>query len=75
MYFEIWILIMCENRKGRVACAGTHLEKDTRAVIRLCDLSQDGEFLLKPLPVLEKVGGIIFVEVVPPFGGIGIESV
>jgi len=37
-------------------------------------LRKNGEFLLEPFSIFEEIGSIVLVKIVPPFGGIGIES-
>ena len=75
MDFKVWIFIGLQNREGRIACSSANLQDGTRRRRGLRDFAENREFLLQPLAVFEEVGRIVFVEVVPPFCGVGIETV
>jgi len=41
----------------------------------LRDFRKYWKFLLEPFSVFEEICGVILVEIVPPFGGVGVESI
>lgn len=73
--FKVGVLVPGENRKRRVPCACSYFEQSHGSSILLCDLVQNGEFLLQPFPVLEKVGSIVLVEEIPPFRRVRVEAI
>lgn len=74
MNLKLRVLVVGEDRKGRIAGAGTNFQDDLGASLFFCYAGQDGELLLEPFSVLEKVGGVVLVEKIPPLFGIPIES-
>lgn len=68
------VLVVCQDREGSVACTSADFEECLRAGIFLGDFCQDGKFLLQPLAVLEEVGGVVLVELVPPLRRVRVES-
>ena len=65
---------MGKDREGSVASTSTDLKDCDGTCVGLCDLRQDGKFLLEPFSVFEEICGIVLIEIIPPFCGIGIES-
>lgn len=71
----MWVPIVLENRERSIAGAGADFQECGRRRISGGDLGENGEFLLQPLAVFEEVCSVVFVEIVPPFGGVGIKSI
>lgn len=68
------VLVVGQDGESSVAGASADFEERLRTGIFLCDFGQDGEFLLQPLAVLEEVGGVVLVELVPPLSRVRVES-
>lgn len=75
MDFKVWIFIVLQNREGGIACSSANLQDDTRRRRGFGNLAEDWELLLQPFAVFEEVGRVVLVEVVPPFYGVGVETV
>lgn len=71
---EVLVLVVLEDGEGRVPRARADLEERGGRGGGGSDACQDGEFLLQPLAVLEEVGRVVLVEVIPPLGWVVIES-
>lgn len=68
------VLIVLEDWVGGVARTGTYFEEDCRGRRGCGDAGEDGEFLLEPLSILEEIGSVILVKVIPPLCRVRIES-
>ena len=75
MQLQLGILVFGQDGERRVASTCADFKERVGPGTFLRDLVQDGEFLLQPLAVLEKVGCVVLVKEVPPFRGICIETV
>ena len=74
MDFESGVLVVLEDWERGVPRSGTDFEECGGRGVGGGDAREDGKFLLQPLAVLEEVGGVVLVEVVPPLRRVGIES-
>lgn len=74
MELELGVLVSRQNRKGRVAGASAYLKDGDGSSVLLRQSIKDGKLLLEPFPVLEEVGCVVLVELVPPLCRVGIES-
>lgn len=75
MQLQLGVLVLGQDGERRVASTRPDFKEGVGSGTFLRDLVQDGELLLQPLAVLEKVRGIIAIKEVPPFRGICIEAV
>lgn len=75
MQLQLGVLVLGQNGEGRVARAGSYFEEGAGTVSLGGDLVQDGELLLKPLAILEEVGGVVLVELVPPLCRVRVEPI
>lgn len=66
---------MVTGQDGECCVTSTcaNLQEDLGTGVLLGDISEDGEFLLEPLPVLEEIGLVVLVEQIPPFRGVRAE--
>jgi hypothetical protein len=67
---QLRILVLSQNRKRRVARTSSYFKDGDGPGVLPSDLIQNRELLLEPFPVLEEVGRVVLVELVPPFGRI-----
>jgi len=66
MDLQLRVLILGQDREGRITGSSTNLQDDLGTGIFLGYLGQNREFLLEPFAILEKVGSIVLVEQIPP---------
>ena len=75
MDLQLGILVLGQDGEGRVSRTSSYFEESAGTVSLRSDFVQNGELLLKPLAILEKVGGVVLVELVPPFRRVRVEPI